>query len=54
MAVRIQFPDQGLNLCIESHWAPALGVWSLSHWITREVPRQVSLRLGMSQVRPGG
>ena len=28
----IQFHDQGSNP------APALGVWSLSHWTTREVP----------------
>ena len=47
MAVRIQFPDQGSNLCIERHWAPALRVWSPSHWTTREVPRQVSLRWGI-------
>ena len=28
-----QFPDQGLNL------HPALEVWSLNHWTTREVPK---------------
>ena len=33
----IEFPDQGLNQ------APILGVWSLSHWVTREVPAPAAL-----------
>ena len=33
MACGIQFPKQALN-----PWPPVLGVQSLSHWATREVP----------------
>ena len=38
----IQFPDQG------QPGPPALGVWSLSHWTTKEVPRTILNYLGGS------
>lgn len=59
MAVRIQFPDQGSNLCLERHWPPALRVWSPSH--TRVLaldhqgnPKAGVFEVGISEVRPEG
>ena len=37
LACGIYFPDQGSNL------GPVLGAQSLSHWTTREVPKQIVL-----------